>query len=387
MWAELLASVATRGVSANNGTPIPSPTISPIITPGHGESPVKSQNSPLMTTPSKATAPVAASVSSSSGSSRIKYMIELPPAPRPQSGTRRKQDCSPTRRCESASTAARPSCSTVHGGGSELVRRGVRWRSLGLRFDAPTVQAVHQEYLAAGADVLRTNTFQLNRRIYQDVFRDRRHMRHIGAPDLDQRVPELVPRAVQIARGGTRGSDRPEVPIAGVMSPLEHCFRPDLAPDFATRCPSTRRSRAAGPGRRRFAAPRVDELRGGSPRSSRGGPCDRACRCGSVPGRQRRQPAQRRAPPAIMRDAILVNCAPPADIDTALDKDAVQGRLRASSVDSIHRAGSSSSFLSSRAPRNGRPSATPQVRRCKRAAYRSSAAAAAPPPSTCGPQA
>ena len=69
--------------------------------------------------------------------------------------------------------------------GSELVRRGVRWRSLGLRFDAPAVQAVHAEYLAAGADVLRTNTFQLNRRIYQDVFRDHAHMRHIGAPDLD----------------------------------------------------------------------------------------------------------------------------------------------------------------------------------------------------------
>src|SRR6185437_2537483 len=114
--------------------------------------------------------------------------------------------------------------------GSELVRRGVRWRSLGLRFDAPAVQAVHAEYLAAGADVLRTNTFQLNRRIYQDVFRDQAHMRHIGAPDLDRRVPELAPRAVHLAQAARAEVNRPDVPIAGVMSPLEHCFRPDLAP-------------------------------------------------------------------------------------------------------------------------------------------------------------
>src|SRR3954466_15586622 len=50
--------------------------------------------------------------------------------------------------------------------GSELVRRGVRWRQHGLRHDGGAVQALHHEYLTAGADVVRTNTFQLNRRIY-----------------------------------------------------------------------------------------------------------------------------------------------------------------------------------------------------------------------------
>src|SRR6266576_293786 len=100
--------------------------------------------------------------------------------------------------------------------GSELVRRGVRWRSLGLRFDAPAVQAVHAEYLAAGADVLRTNTFQLNRRIYQDVFRDPAHMRHIGARGLERRVPDVVPRAVKLAHAARAEAHRPEVPIAGV---------------------------------------------------------------------------------------------------------------------------------------------------------------------------
>jgi S-methylmethionine-dependent homocysteine/selenocysteine methylase len=116
--------------------------------------------------------------------------------------------------------------------GSELVRRGVRWRQHGLRTDAVAVKALHREYLDAGADVLRTNTFQLNRRIYQDVFRDVDHMRHIGAPNLERRLPELIPRAVELARAARSESGRAEVPIAGVISPLEHCFRPDLAPSF-----------------------------------------------------------------------------------------------------------------------------------------------------------
>jgi S-methylmethionine-dependent homocysteine/selenocysteine methylase len=113
--------------------------------------------------------------------------------------------------------------------GSELVRRGVRWRDHGMRSDAAAVQALHTEYLLAGAHLIRTNTFQLNRRIYDNVFRDAVHRRHIGAPDLEQRVPVLVKRAVGLARSAREQAGRSEVAIAGVMSPLEHCFRPDLA--------------------------------------------------------------------------------------------------------------------------------------------------------------
>jgi S-methylmethionine-dependent homocysteine/selenocysteine methylase len=114
--------------------------------------------------------------------------------------------------------------------GSMLVARGVRWRDHGLRTDAAAVQALHVEYLEAGAQVLRTNTFQLNRRVYQNVFRDEAHLRHIGAPDLPQRVPKLIAAAVATAQAAREQANRPDVPIAGVMSPLEHCFRPDLAP-------------------------------------------------------------------------------------------------------------------------------------------------------------
>jgi S-methylmethionine-dependent homocysteine/selenocysteine methylase len=113
--------------------------------------------------------------------------------------------------------------------GSELVRRGVRWRWHGLLTDADQVRALHEEYIAAGADVIRTNTFQLNDRTYLDVFRSREHMRHIGAPDLETRASELTLKAVAVAREARSRAGR-DVAIAGVIGPLEHCFRPDLAP-------------------------------------------------------------------------------------------------------------------------------------------------------------
>src|SRR5579885_3006154 len=69
--------------------------------------------------------------------------------------------------------------------GSELVRRGIRWRKHGLLTDQQTVEQLHREYLAAGAHILRTNTFQLNPRVYRNVFRNARHMQHIGAPGLE----------------------------------------------------------------------------------------------------------------------------------------------------------------------------------------------------------
>jgi S-methylmethionine-dependent homocysteine/selenocysteine methylase len=115
--------------------------------------------------------------------------------------------------------------------GTELVRRGVRWRKHGLLNDAAQVRQLHQDYLAAGADVLRTNTFQLNPHVYLDVFRNIDHMRHIGAPGLEELTPKLLRIGAQLAqeaRARTGGDGN--VAIAGVLSPLEHCFRPDLAP-------------------------------------------------------------------------------------------------------------------------------------------------------------
>jgi S-methylmethionine-dependent homocysteine/selenocysteine methylase len=115
--------------------------------------------------------------------------------------------------------------------GSELVRRGIRWRKHGMLTDAPAVQQLHEEYLHAGADVIRTNTFQLGPRLYLNVFRNREHMRQIGAPGLETMAPRLFRTSVYLARvARTKCGQEGKVLIAGVLSPAQHCFRPDMAP-------------------------------------------------------------------------------------------------------------------------------------------------------------
>ncbi|HEV8638919.1 MAG TPA: homocysteine S-methyltransferase family protein [Chloroflexota bacterium] len=114
--------------------------------------------------------------------------------------------------------------------GAELVRRGVRWRKHGLLTDADAVRRAHVDYLRAGADLTRTNTFGLNRRTYLNVFRSPEHMAQIGAPGLATLHLRLLRRAVEVAREARDQAGRPDAPIAGVLSTLEHVFRPDLAP-------------------------------------------------------------------------------------------------------------------------------------------------------------
>ena len=118
--------------------------------------------------------------------------------------------------------------------GAELVDRGVRWRGHGMLTDGDAVRALYAEYFEAGCNVLRTNTFQLNQRIYLDVFRDPAHMAHIGAPGLATRHVDLTKRAVELALEARQQTGKADAAIAGVMGPLEHCFRPDLAPDHDT---------------------------------------------------------------------------------------------------------------------------------------------------------
>ena len=115
--------------------------------------------------------------------------------------------------------------------GTELVRRGVRWRKHGLQTEPESVQELHQDYLKAGADVIRTNTFQLNPRIYLSIFRDAEHQAHIGAPGLAELTPELYRTSVRVAKEARKNTGKEDsAAIAGVLSPLEHCFRPDIAP-------------------------------------------------------------------------------------------------------------------------------------------------------------
>src|SRR6266508_875921 len=116
--------------------------------------------------------------------------------------------------------------------GTEILRREVTWADHQLLRRPDLVRAIHADYIAAGADVLSTNTFQLSRRSFAQHFKDAEHMRHVGAPDLATRWKELVTAGVRLAKeacGAAGVTDR--VAVAGAMTTLEWCFRPDLAPD------------------------------------------------------------------------------------------------------------------------------------------------------------
>lgn len=109
--------------------------------------------------------------------------------------------------------------------GTELNRRGVDtglplWSANALLNDRDAVilQQIHEEYLRAGADILTTNTF-------------RTHRRALAPSGNAHRALELTRRAVEIARAAIANvkSDSPKF-IAGSISTLEDCYRPDLTP-------------------------------------------------------------------------------------------------------------------------------------------------------------
>ena len=109
--------------------------------------------------------------------------------------------------------------------GTELNRRGVDtglplWSANALMNDrdAKILQQIHEDYLRAGADIITTNTF-------------RTHRRALAPSGNADRALELTRRAVDIARAAIANvtSDSPRF-VAGSISTLEDCYRPDLVP-------------------------------------------------------------------------------------------------------------------------------------------------------------
>jgi S-methylmethionine-dependent homocysteine/selenocysteine methylase len=109
--------------------------------------------------------------------------------------------------------------------GTELSRRGVDtglplWSANALLNDAGArvLQQIHADYLAAGSQIITANTF-------------RTHVRALGPSGNAHRALELTGRAVEIARAAIA-----EIPgektrfVAGSISTLEDCYRPDLVP-------------------------------------------------------------------------------------------------------------------------------------------------------------
>ncbi len=109
--------------------------------------------------------------------------------------------------------------------GTELNRRGVDtglplWSANALMnaHDSKILQQIHEDYLRAGADIITTNTF-------------RTHRRALAPSGNGDRALEFTRRAVDIARAAIAHvpSDKPRF-IAGSISTLEDCYRPDLIP-------------------------------------------------------------------------------------------------------------------------------------------------------------
>jgi homocysteine S-methyltransferase len=109
--------------------------------------------------------------------------------------------------------------------GTELARRGVDtglplWSANALLSEAgmATLKQIHADYLAAGAEILTANTF-------------RTHIRALVPSGNGKRAFELTQRAVRIARAAIAEApgDIPRF-VAGSISTLEDCYRPDLVP-------------------------------------------------------------------------------------------------------------------------------------------------------------
>ena len=108
--------------------------------------------------------------------------------------------------------------------GTELNRRGADtrlplWSARALIENPDLLRAIQMDYVAAGADILTTNTF-------------RTHRRTLTRAGAGERTRELTQYAVQIAREAARPADR-QIFIAGSMSPLEDCYSPQLVPPDA----------------------------------------------------------------------------------------------------------------------------------------------------------
>lgn len=105
--------------------------------------------------------------------------------------------------------------------GTELNRRGVDtglplWSANALTSDAglEVLRQVHLDYLNAGADIITTNTFRTNRRA-------------LAGKGFSAR--ELTLRAVATAKASVAEFCQPAL-VAGSLSSLEDCYRPDLVP-------------------------------------------------------------------------------------------------------------------------------------------------------------
>ncbi|MEM7127426.1 MAG: homocysteine S-methyltransferase family protein [Chloroflexota bacterium] len=110
------------------------------------------------------------------------------------------------------------------GMGQELIKRGVRgnealWSANALITDPDVVQAIHESYIEAGADVITTNTYCTTRARFDRY-------------NLSERFVELNQLACRLAQQAREEQERADVLIAGSLPPYYGSYRPELARSY-----------------------------------------------------------------------------------------------------------------------------------------------------------
>ncbi len=108
--------------------------------------------------------------------------------------------------------------------GTELQRRQIPatlplWSAQALIDQPSVVRQIHEEYVAAGADIITANTFRTTRRTL------------LRAGLNNNMAASLTHQAVSLAKAAATTSDR-AVLVAGSIAPLEDCYSPELTPSF-----------------------------------------------------------------------------------------------------------------------------------------------------------
>jgi S-methylmethionine-dependent homocysteine/selenocysteine methylase len=120
--------------------------------------------------------------------------------------------------------------------GTELERRGVPsplplWSAAALITHPRVVEAIHRDYVTAGADIVVANTFRTNLRTLRAAGRAEQ------GEVLNRLAVELARRAVSPPSEDHRletGATGREVWIAASVGPVEDCYHPERVPDEPT---------------------------------------------------------------------------------------------------------------------------------------------------------
>jgi homocysteine S-methyltransferase len=103
------------------------------------------------------------------------------------------------------------------------------WSTRALIENPDIVRQIHIDNIKSGADIITTNTFRTQRRIFEKA-----NFSYKGL-DFAETAKELTNIAVDIAEDARMESYK-HVLIAGCIAPLEDCYHPELVPDTDTLC-------------------------------------------------------------------------------------------------------------------------------------------------------